>query len=124
MARILIAEDDDDLRELITFKIEQAGHTTTPVGTGPEVLDQVAADRPDLLLLDVTLPGMDGLRVCATLRERHPTPHLPIILLTGMTKQSDIDAGLTSGADDYVCKPFKPADLLDRIHALLPSHEG
>ncbi|WP_018681195.1 response regulator transcription factor [Actinokineospora enzanensis] len=124
MARILLAEDDPDLNDLVTFKLEQAGFEVTSVATGPDVLHAVEAGVPDLFLLDVTLPEMTGLEVCAALRRAEATRDSPVVLLTGLGRQTDIAAGLSSGADDYLLKPFSPNVLIERVNQLLTDHGG
>ncbi|WP_245614326.1 response regulator transcription factor [Actinokineospora inagensis] len=122
VTRILVAEDDPDVRDLLVFKLVQAGYDVTAVGTGQEVLDGAPAVDPQLFLLDVTLPDMTGLQVCAELRGVAATRDTPVVLLTGRTLESDIAAGRDSGADDYIFKPFSPRDLVGRIEALLAAH--
>ncbi|MBM7775600.1 DNA-binding response OmpR family regulator [Actinokineospora baliensis] len=118
MKRIVVAEDDPDLRDLLVFKLGQAGYEVTAVATGREALDQ-AETAAELFLLDVTLPDMTGLQVCSALRAAEATRDTPVVLLTGRTQQSDIDAGRSSGASDYIFKPFSPRDLVGRIETLL-----
>jgi DNA-binding response OmpR family regulator len=119
MKRILVAEDDADIRELIRFKLVQAGFAVTAVGDGSSVLERARADPPDLLMLDVMLPGMRGTEVCAALRGEAATADLPIMLLTARAQESEIEQGMASGADAYVVKPFSPRDLVDRVTGLL-----
>ncbi|GAA2979630.1 response regulator transcription factor [Actinokineospora diospyrosa] len=119
MKRIVVAEDDPDLRDLLVFKLGQAGYEVTAVATGQEALDQAETAAAQLFLLDVTLPDMTGLQVCSALRAAEATRDTPVVLLTGRTQQSDIDAGRSSGASDYIFKPFSPRDLVGRIETLL-----
>jgi two-component system alkaline phosphatase synthesis response regulator PhoP len=119
MPRILVVEDDADIAELITHYLEKAGHTVDRVATGTGVLPQLKAQPADLLLLDLMLPGLDGLAVCRALRNDSSTARLPVIILTARGEESDRVAGLELGADDYVTKPFSPKELVARVAALL-----
>jgi DNA-binding response OmpR family regulator len=119
MTRVLIADDDDDIRELVTFKLAQKGYQVTSTADGPAALAAVEAEPPDLAVLDVTMPGMSGLDVCRHLRANPDTAGIAVILLTARAQEADVQAGFGSGADDYVVKPFSPRELLSRIEALL-----
>lgn len=119
MPRILIVEDDSDIADLIVMYMEKAGHTVDRLATGSVVLQHVKAQPPDVIVLDVMLPGMDGLAVCHALRRDPSTARLPVILLTARGEESDRVTGLELGADDYVTKPFSPKELVARVAALL-----
>lgn len=121
MARehILIVEDEEDIQELIRFNLEKESFTVTCAGSGEEALDQVAQALPDLVLLDLMLPGMDGLSVCRALRASERTRELPVMMLTAKDDEADIVTGLELGADDYMTKPFSPRVLLARVRAVL-----
>jgi DNA-binding response OmpR family regulator len=119
MSHILIVEDDRDIAELLQRYLTRAGHVTDALGDGGEALAFVRARVPDLVILDLMLPGVDGLEVCRTLRRRPETRALPIIMLTARTEESDRVVGLELGADDYVTKPFSPSELVARVGALL-----
>ena len=106
--RVLIVEDEPDIRDLLEFNLSREGFQTTAVETGPEALEAAANDRPDVILLDLLLPGMDGLDVCRQLRRRDETAQIPLIMLTAKGEESDIVLGLGIGADDYIVKPFSP----------------
>ena len=116
MARLLIAEDEPKIAQLLADYLAQAGHATLTVGEGDRVLPAVAAERPDLLLLDIMLPGKDGL---AILRELRRDSELPVIMLTARVEEIDRLLGLELGADDYICKPFSPREVVARVRALL-----
>jgi DNA-binding response OmpR family regulator len=116
MARILLVEDDASVREAVTLALEAEGHQVAVAGTGPEGLERWRALRPDLVLLDVMLPGADGFEVC---REVRRTDQVPIIMLTARSDAIDVVVGLESGADDYVTKPFETRVLLARVRAVL-----
>jgi DNA-binding response OmpR family regulator len=119
MSHILIVEDDRDIAELLQRYLTRAGHTTDARGDGSEALAFVRSRVPDLVILDLMLPGVDGLEVCRSLRRGPDTRALPIIMLTARSEESDRIVGLELGADDYVTKPFSPSELVARVGALL-----
>jgi len=119
MQRLLVAEDDPDIRDLVLFKLEAAGFDVTTVVDGREALARALQEPPDLVVLDVMMPGLSGLEVCAALREDEGTSEVPIILLTAKAQEADVTSGLSAGADDYVVKPFSPRELLTRVQAVL-----
>lgn len=115
--RLLIVEDDDDLRDILVGRFSDAGYAVEAVASGPEALDAVASGVPDLVLLDVMLPGLDGIEVCRRLRGNHPL--LYIIMLTARADELDRVIGLEVGADDYVTKPFSLQEVVARVRAAL-----
>ncbi|HYO85931.1 MAG TPA: response regulator [Dermatophilaceae bacterium] len=117
--RILIADDDSDIRELVTFKLVQAGYLVDPVEDGVTAWDSIVGDPPRLAVLDVMMPGLSGLDVLRKIREEEATRDTPVILLTARSRDSDVDTGFASGADDYVIKPFSPRELLHRVATVL-----
>jgi DNA-binding response OmpR family regulator len=119
MSRILVVEDDPDIAQLIAHYLQKAGHTTECLTSGSAVVPHARAAAPDLVLLDLMLPGMDGLMVCQALRTQRETAGIPIIMLTARGEEGDRIAGLELGADDYVTKPFSPGELTARVAALL-----
>lgn len=119
MSHILIVEDDRDIAELVRHYVVKAGHTADVLGSGADVLPRVRARRPDLLVLDLMLPGLHGLEICQALRRDEASADLPIIVVTARASESDRVAGLDLGADDYLTKPFSPKELVARIGALL-----
>jgi DNA-binding response OmpR family regulator len=119
MSHILIVEDDPDIAELLQRYLTRAGHVTDALGDGSEALAFTRSRLPDLVILDLMLPGTDGLEVCRALRRAAETRALPIIMLTARTEESDRIVGLELGADDYVTKPFSPSELVARVGALL-----
>lgn len=119
-ARVLLVEDEADIRELIRYSLAQAGLEVEEASDGAEALDKLRAFAPDLVVLDLMLPGMPGLEVCQRLRSRADTARLPIMVVSARSAASDRALGLAMGADDYVTKPFSPRDLLVRAMALLP----
>lgn len=119
MSRILVAEDELHILLLIQRKLESAGHTVIATETGDQALERALHDNPDLLLLDIMLPGRNGLDVCREIKTRFGTQAPPVILISARGQQTDVEAGLEAGADDYIIKPFSPRLLLDRINLAL-----
>jgi two-component system, OmpR family, alkaline phosphatase synthesis response regulator PhoP len=119
VSHILIVEDDRDIAELIRHYLVRAGHTAETLASGAEVLPRIRARRPDLLVLDLMLPGLHGLEVCQAIRRDRAAADLPIIVVTARAEESDRVAGLELGADDYLTKPFSPKELVARVGALL-----
>ncbi len=119
MTAILLADDDEDIREIVAFKLAAAGFAVTTVDDGARALAAARAGPADLVVLDVTMPGLSGIEVCRTLRAEPATADLPIILLTARAQEGDVEVGLEAGADDYVVKPFSPRELVARVEALL-----
>ena len=119
MARILVVEDDPDISELIAHYLTRAGHQVERLAHGGEAPRRVRETSPELVVLDIMLPGLDGMMVCQALRSDPATASIPIIMLTARGEESDRVAGLELGADDYVTKPFSPKELVARVGALL-----
>ena len=117
--RVLVVEDEQALVELLRYNLEQAGFRVTVALDGEEALAAVRDEVPDLVLLDWMLPLMSGIEVCRQLRRQTATANLPIIMLTARGEEGDRVRGLDAGADDYVAKPFSPAELVARIRAVL-----
>jgi DNA-binding response OmpR family regulator len=117
--RILIVEDDRDIAALIAHYLEKAGYSSDIVSDGGQALAAAKSTPPDLVILDLMLPGIDGIEVCKALRLDPRTAALPIIMLTARGEESERILGLDSGADDYVVKPFRPNELMARVRALL-----
>jgi DNA-binding response OmpR family regulator len=117
--RILIVEDDPDIAELVARYLDKAGFTTERATSGRDALQMVAAKPPDLLVLDLMLPHVDGLEVCQRIRSQDATAAIPIIMLTARAEESERIVGLELGADDYLAKPFSPSELVARVRALL-----
>jgi two-component system, OmpR family, phosphate regulon response regulator PhoB len=118
-ARILLVEDEPPLISLLTYNFEAAGYSVQVETRGDDAELALRDDVPDLLVLDWMLPGISGIELCRRLRQRPPTKSLPIIMLTARGEEADRIRGLTTGADDYVVKPFSVAELLARMKALL-----
>jgi DNA-binding response OmpR family regulator len=118
MSRILIVEDDRDIADLVRRYLEKAGHACEVLLSGDDVLSRVRGGSPDLLILDLMLPGLDGLTLCRALRQDAATAAIPIIMLTAKADEADRISGLELGADDYVTKPFSPKELVARVAAV------
>jgi DNA-binding response OmpR family regulator len=125
MGRVLVADDDPDIRELVRFKLEQGGHEVTTVGDGDAALAAVRTDGPyALIVLDVTMPKLTGIEVCEELRNDPATQAVPVLLLTARAQETDVERGFAAGADDYIVKPFSPRELTDRVNAALARAGG
>ncbi len=120
--KILVVDDEEDILELVGYNLEKNGYEVTCVATGEAALESARGQPPDLVLLDLMLPGVDGLDVCKLLKRDPKTAHIPVVMLTAKGEEADIVAGLELGADDYVTKPFSPRVLLARIRAVLRKH--
>ena len=118
-SRILVVDDEEDLQELLSYNLEKEGYAVTCVSSGEEALSAVKKKIPDLIVLDLMLPGIDGFEVCRNLKNENKTARIPIVMLTAKGEDSDIVAGLELGADDYVTKPFSPNVLIARIRMAL-----
>ncbi len=114
---VLVVDDDPTVSDVVRRYLERADFEVTLAADGPAALDAVATRRPDLVVLDLMLPGIDGLEVCRRLRERDPD--LPIVMLTALGDEADRVVGLSLGADDYVTKPFSPRELVLRVQSVL-----
>jgi DNA-binding response OmpR family regulator len=119
LSRILIVEDDTDIAALIAHYLEKAGHTVEHLASGARVMPRLRAGGADLVILDLMLPGVDGLDVCRAMRAEASTAGVPVIILTARGDESDRVTGLELGADDYVTKPFSPKELVARVAARL-----
>ena len=117
--KILVVEDERDIGDLIVHCLKQEGFTTSRIGDGRTALARAEAELPDLILLDLMLPGMDGLELCRRLRQNERTMHIPIIMLTAKGEESDKVIGLEMGADDYITKPFSTRELTARVKSML-----
>ena len=117
--KILVAEDDRDIADLIAHYVQKQGWQAHVVGTGDEALAYARQQAPDLLVLDVMMPGLSGLEVCRALRANRTTAAIPIIMVTARAEESDRIVGLEIGADDYIAKPFSTPELMARIKALM-----
>ena len=116
---ILIVEDEADISELLEYNLERQDYDPQSVATGEEGLVQAREGQPDLVILDLMLPGLSGLEVCRRLKGDPETREIPVIMLTAKGEEEDVIAGFEAGADDYVTKPFRPKVLLARVRAVL-----
>jgi two-component system phosphate regulon response regulator PhoB len=116
---ILIVDDEEDIQELITDNLLREGYDVLSAGTGEDALELIQTDLPSLVILDLMLPGIDGLEVCKKLKNNPGTHHIPIIMLTAKADELDIILGLELGADDYVTKPFSLVVLMARVRKIL-----
>jgi DNA-binding response OmpR family regulator len=116
---ILVADDDDDIRALVTFRLERSGYDVISAADGDQAFALACERLPDLAVLDVMMPGANGLEVTRKLRAREDTNRIPIILLTARASATDVATGFDAGADDYLKKPFSPQELQVRVRAML-----
>lgn len=117
--KILIVDDEKDIVKMLDYNLKKEGFRTVLTYDGEEALDLAKKERPDLIILDLMLPGIDGLEVCKQLKKEDSSANTPIIMLTAKTQEPDKIVGLELGADDYVTKPFSPRELVARIKALI-----
>nr|MBN2278133.1 response regulator transcription factor [candidate division Zixibacteria bacterium] len=117
--KILVVEDEEDIQELVRYNLEREGYQIAGALSGEEGMKAVKAAPPDLIVLDLMLPGIDGLEICKLLKNNPKAEHIPIVMLTAKGEEADIVAGLELGADDYITKPFSPRVLVARIRAVL-----
>ena len=118
MARVLVVDDDPVILQLISLNLELEGHEILSAASGIEALTAARTERPQVMVLDVMLPGMDGFEVCRTLSQDPETADIPILLLSARALRSDVQRGLDAGAVEYVTKPFDPLDLVAMIERL------
>jgi len=123
MRNVLIIEDEKDLAELLAFNLEKEGYTATCVHDGKAGLERAAADLPDLILLDLMLPGLLGTEVCKALRKDPRTAHIPVIMITAKGDEIDRVVGFEVGADDYIVKPFSTREVALRVKAVMRRFE-
>ena len=117
--KILIVEDEKDIIKMLEYNLKKEGFRVVDARDGEDALDLANRENPDLILLDLMLPGMDGLEVCKALKKENKTGSIPVIMLTAKSQESDKVVGLELGADDYVTKPFSPRELIARIKAVM-----
>ncbi|MCZ2122387.1 MAG: response regulator [Anaerolineales bacterium] len=119
MARILIAEDEPDIRELVAFTLRFAGHEVTATANGEEALEQAGQIIPDLILMDVRMPKMTGYDACRAMKQDPMLKDIPVVFLSAKGQDSEIQTGLEAGAEEYLLKPFAPNQLTEHIKAIL-----
>jgi two-component system phosphate regulon response regulator PhoB len=118
MERVLIVDDDPDIQRLVSYNLTQAGFEVVTAATGRNALEAVQKQPPDLIILDLMLPDVDGIEVCRTLRQRESSRKIPIVMLTARSEEIDRVIGFELGADDYVMKPFSPRELVLRVKSI------
>ncbi|MBT4100932.1 MAG: response regulator transcription factor [Gemmatimonadetes bacterium] len=122
--RILVVEDEPDILEIVSYNLRQSGFEPEPAKDGETALQMAEDLQPDLIILDLMLPGMDGLEVCRLLKQRDSVRHIPVIMLTAKAEEVDRIVGLELGADDYLTKPFSPRELVLRVKSILRRHQS
>jgi two-component system phosphate regulon response regulator PhoB len=115
----MVVEDDQDIRELISYNLGKEGYTVVPAESGEQALKLIETTNPDIIILDIMLPGMDGIEVLRNLKQGSRHAAVPVIMATAKSEDSDIITGLELGADDYIAKPFSPKVLIARVRSLL-----
>jgi two-component system phosphate regulon response regulator PhoB len=121
--KILIVEDDRDIVEMVEYNLKEEGYVTIHAFNGEKGIELAVKEEPDLIILDLMLPAIDGFEVCKTLKQQQSTAGIPIIILSAKSRETDKVVGLELGADDYVTKPFSPRELIARIKAVLRRHK-
>ncbi len=119
MARILIAEDEPDIRNLILFTLNFAGHQVILTSNGEEAVNTALQELPDLILLDVRMPRLNGYDACKRLKADPATQHIPVVFLSAKGQESEIQTGMEAGATEYILKPFSPDQLTERVRVIL-----
>jgi DNA-binding response OmpR family regulator len=121
---VLVADDDEDILQLVAFRLERAGYTVVTAADGQQALAAAREHRPDLAVLDVMMPGLNGYEVTRALRGDPETAAIAVILLTARVQEADVSRGFEAGADDYLRKPFSPQELRSRVQAILARRSG
>jgi DNA-binding response OmpR family regulator len=116
---VLVADDDEDILDLVTFRLEHSGYAVIQARDGEEALERAMNELPDLAVLDVMMPKVDGFELTRRLRAEAVTSRMPIIVLTARAQDADVQRGFDAGADDYIRKPFSPEELRARVQAIL-----
>jgi DNA-binding response OmpR family regulator len=116
---VVVADDDDDIRDLVELKLTQSGYQVRACANGVDALEEIRRDPPDLAVLDVMMPGLSGIDVLREIRSDDALREVRVVLLTARSRDTDVDMGFTTGADDYLIKPFSPRELVHRVAALV-----
>jgi len=119
MAKILIAEDEPDIRELVLFMLRFAGYEVVSATNGEEAVQTASREKPDLILLDVRMPRMTGYDACRLMKANPDLRDVPVVFLSAKGQESEIQSGLDAGAEEYLLKPFSPAELTNRVRGIL-----
>ena len=117
--KIVLAEDEPQIARLVEFKLKKEGYQVVSKGNGEEALAAIKAEKPDLILLDVMMPVMDGYEVLRRVKEDENLKNIPVVMLTAKAQERDVVKGIDLGAEDYITKPFHPAELLARVKKIL-----
>ncbi|MFW5474056.1 response regulator transcription factor [Knoellia sp. CPCC 206450] len=117
--QVVVADDDDDIRDLVELKLTQSGYEVRATANGVEALEDIRRDPPQLAVLDVMMPGLSGIDVLREIRSDEALKGVRVVLLTARSRDTDVDMGFSTGADDYLIKPFSPRELVHRVAALL-----
>jgi len=121
MTKILVAEDERDIRDLVKFTLEHRGYTVVSSADGLSALELAASERPDLVLLDVRMPRMDGYEVCRQIKANPALKHIPVVFLSAKGQEAEVQAGIEAGAQAYIVKPFSMDRLISQIEQTLAS---
>jgi len=124
MARILIAEDERDIRDLIAFTLRFAGHEVVATNNGEEAYQAAIREIPDLILLDIRMPRMNGYEACALIKAQASTQDIPVVFLSAKGQESEVRAGMEAGAEEYILKPFSPDQLNERVRVILSKNHN
>jgi CheY-like chemotaxis protein len=119
MAKILIAEDERDIRELVNFSLQFGGFTVVQAANGAEAVEQAQNELPDLILMDVRMPKMTGYEACRQMKSMPELRDIPVVFLSAKGQESEIQTGLEAGAEEYILKPFAPDELVKQVQAVL-----
>ncbi len=122
MAKILIAEDEPDIRDLVAFTLRFAGHEVVAVGNGADAVEAAPREMPDLILMDVRMPQMTGYEACEKIKADARVRDIPVVFLSAKGQDSEIQAGLSAGASEYLLKPFGPMELTEKVKELLEKY--
>ncbi len=122
MAKILIAEDERDIRDLITFTLRFAGHDVIPTANGEEAVEAALRELPDLVLMDVRMPRMTGYQACEQMKKEITIKHIPVVFLSAKGQESEVRTGIEVGAVEYILKPFAPDQLTEKVKAILEKY--
>ncbi len=124
MAKILIAEDERDIRDLVAFTLRFAGYEVVAVENGAEAVEAAPVEMPDLILMDVRMPRMTGYEACKIIKGDDRVKHIPVVFLSAKGQDFEIQAGINSGASEYLLKPFAPMELTEKIRELLVKYKS
>jgi DNA-binding response OmpR family regulator len=122
MAKIVIAEDERDIRDLLTFTLRFAGHEVIATSNGEEAVEATLREMPDLILMDVRMPKMTGYEACEQIKQEETIKHIPVVFLSAKGQESEVRTGLEAGAVEYILKPFAPDQLTTRVAKILELH--